>query len=90
MHLCKYGEYQDTLSIKGVVISIFQLVTCHKIPQRRNKYYKSGNNGESLNPSIRNSNKGIPESTRAYMQGLLQFTQSCLTIILYPLISATY
>ena len=57
LHVFRYGEYQDTLSIRDVVLSMCLLVTSEEILLHRNKYYKIGKNWEQFNPSKRNRNK---------------------------------
>ena len=54
---CRYGEYQDRLSIRDEVLSMRPLVTSKEILLRRNKYHKTRKNWESFNPSKENRNK---------------------------------
>ena len=87
--ICVYGGMVSIKthisSIINVVLSMRPLVTSKEILLCRNKYYKIGKNRESLDPSKRNRNKDILESTRAYIQSLLRFPQSFSRIFSYPL-----
>ena len=55
--VCRYDEYQDTSSIRDVVLSMRPLVTSEEILLRRNKSYKTGMSRELFNPSTLSCNK---------------------------------